>query len=200
MTAKSTKLTCIRSKRASAHHTRHAFSLTIGWPALQPKALANSGMFCTTPFTRQRPGECGSMIDAPPRFLVGGVLAPELGEGEEEALLGREAVDLGQVFARDPVHQGHVGDADAAVVGGVLAQRELAVQLHVVDGGEAGILVGDAAGALLERLAVLGRPPVAQVARGRRTCGPGRRSRGSVRGRSRCRCRRSSPRHRPVLA
>jgi hypothetical protein len=29
----------------------------MGWPALQPNAFWNSGMFWTTPLTRQRPGE-----------------------------------------------------------------------------------------------------------------------------------------------
>ena len=34
------------------YHTRQAFSLTIGWPALQEKAFWNSGMFCSVPSTR----------------------------------------------------------------------------------------------------------------------------------------------------
>ena len=46
----------------SLHHTRQAFSRTIGWPGLQPNASWNPAEFCTTPLTRQRPGECGSMI------------------------------------------------------------------------------------------------------------------------------------------
>jgi len=39
------------------HHTRQAFSLTMGWPALQLNAFWNSGMFCTTPSTRYFPYE-----------------------------------------------------------------------------------------------------------------------------------------------
>src|SRR5262249_35923233 len=46
--------------RGCVHHTRQAFCATIGWPCLQPNAFWNSGMFCTTPLVRQRPGECGS--------------------------------------------------------------------------------------------------------------------------------------------
>ena len=45
-----------------AHHTRQALALTIGWPALQEYAFWNSDMFCTVPFTRKRPGECGSVM------------------------------------------------------------------------------------------------------------------------------------------
>ncbi len=34
------------------HQTWQAFSGIMGWPVLQPKAWPNSGIFCTTPFTR----------------------------------------------------------------------------------------------------------------------------------------------------
>jgi hypothetical protein len=34
---------------------------TIGSPSLHPKAFANSGMFESGPFTRNFPGECGSV-------------------------------------------------------------------------------------------------------------------------------------------
>jgi hypothetical protein len=54
------------------YHTRQAFSGTMGWPGLQPKAFWNSGMFSTTPFTRQRPGEWGSVRT--PRRSNSGVL------------------------------------------------------------------------------------------------------------------------------
>src|SRR6185436_13429470 len=47
---------------ASRYQTRQTFSggLTMGWPALQAKALANSGMLITTPLMRYCAGECGS--------------------------------------------------------------------------------------------------------------------------------------------
>ena len=44
------------------YHTRQGFSRTIGAPGLQAKAAANSGMLATTPFTRQRGGEWGSVM------------------------------------------------------------------------------------------------------------------------------------------
>src|SRR5690242_16234153 len=50
------------SFKSSFYQTRQAFSLTIGWPAWQPHAFWNSGMFCATPFTRNFPGECGSTL------------------------------------------------------------------------------------------------------------------------------------------
>jgi len=44
------------------YQTRQTFSggLTMGWPGLQAKAWANSGMFTTTPLMRYWAGECGS--------------------------------------------------------------------------------------------------------------------------------------------
>ena len=62
------------------------------------------------------------------RVGVGGVLAPHLREAEEEALLGRVAVDDGAVLALQGVHQRHERDPHAAVVADVLAERELAVE------------------------------------------------------------------------
>ena len=40
--------------RSKPYQTRQTFSvgLTMGWPALQPKAWANSGMLTTTPLMR----------------------------------------------------------------------------------------------------------------------------------------------------
>ncbi len=68
------------------------------------------------------------------------------------------------------VEQRHVGDAQAAVVGGVLAEGELAVEVlggdAVVRGRrfEAVVLLDFAVGALVELLAVFGGLPLAQVA------------------------------------
>jgi hypothetical protein len=39
------------------YHTRQALALTIGCPAWQENAFWNSGMFSTTPFTRNLGGE-----------------------------------------------------------------------------------------------------------------------------------------------
>src|SRR5947209_8660399 len=44
------------------HHTWQALALTIFCPGLQLKALAKSSLFCTVPFTRYSPGECGSVF------------------------------------------------------------------------------------------------------------------------------------------
>ena len=67
-------------------------------------------------------------------------------------------------FARSQV--GHVGEDEAAVVGGVLAEGELAVDVDVIDGDEAAVLVDEAVGAGFEVLLVVGCPPVAEVAVG----------------------------------
>src|SRR5207247_4538643 len=45
----------------ASYHTRHGRLRTMGAPALQPKALPNSGMLDTTPLTRYRPGEWTSV-------------------------------------------------------------------------------------------------------------------------------------------
>jgi hypothetical protein len=50
------------------HQTRQAFSGIIGWPVWQPKAFPNSSKLRTTPSTRKRPGECGSVF-APMREI-----------------------------------------------------------------------------------------------------------------------------------
>ena len=65
---------------------------TIGWPALQPKAFWNSGMFDTTPLMRAKPGECGFGDGADAQVLRALVLAGPLRHADEEALVGREAV------------------------------------------------------------------------------------------------------------
>ena len=64
-----------------------------------------------------------------PRRLFRHVVTPHLGPAEKESLLGAEPIDLRRLFASERIHQRHVGDAQPAVVGGVLAQRELAVQI-----------------------------------------------------------------------
>jgi hypothetical protein len=45
----------------SDYQTRQAFAGIMGCPTLQPKAVPNSDMFWTTPFTRNWRGECGSV-------------------------------------------------------------------------------------------------------------------------------------------
>src|SRR5271170_4424942 len=93
--------------------------------------------------------------------------APVLSEGDEEFLNWRIAVRVLRlevdVLALRVCQEGHVGEAQAAVVGRVLAQRELAVHLNVVHGGEVAVLLHLAIGLLVELLSVIGSPPIGQV-------------------------------------
>jgi hypothetical protein len=61
------------------------------------------------------------------------------------------------------LHVGHEGEQQAAVVGGVLAEGELAVDFDVVDGGEGAVLVDEAVGAAVKFLRSSGGPPVARL-------------------------------------
>ena len=95
------------------------------------------------------------------------VLAPVLGEGDVEALWAGETVALGgevDAVVLGALHIGHEGEQEAAVVGGVFAEGELAVDVDVVDGGEGAVLVDQAIGAGGEVLEVGGGPPVVKVA------------------------------------
>src|ERR1017187_355949 len=56
-----TSCACPIRAKTIVYQTRQAFSDTMGCPALHPKACWNAVEFCTAPFTRQRPGECGSV-------------------------------------------------------------------------------------------------------------------------------------------
>ena len=76
-----------------------AGSLTIGWPGLQAKAAANSGMFTTTPLIRYSCGEWGLMRGAQAQGLGAVAAAGPLREADEEALLGRQAVPRLQLLA-----------------------------------------------------------------------------------------------------
>src|SRR4051812_1432526 len=97
------------------------------------------------------------------RDLVGPVLAPHLSPTDEESLLGREAIRLPQVVDLEALHQRHPSEAQAAIVGRVLAERQPSIQLHVGHGRESGVLLRDTVGAFFERLSVGWRPPVAQI-------------------------------------
>ena len=92
------------------------------------------------------------------------VLAPALTVAHEEPLFRRETVDGLSRRGRQRRDVGHQRNPQTAVVGGILAERQLAVHLDVVHRGEVRILVDDAGGPLLEAFGVGGRPPVLQVA------------------------------------
>src|SRR5882724_390783 len=102
------------------------------------------------------------------RELGTALFAPGATEAEEEALLRGVAADglrrWASVAVGHHLLQRHQGDPRPAVVGGVLAQGEAAIEFEIVHRHETAVLVGDATGALFEFRAVLRRPPVAQIA------------------------------------
>ena len=64
------------------------------------------------------------------------------------------------------VQVGHVGEEQASVVGSVLTQGELAVDVDVIHDDELAIFVYEAVGLAFELLCILRRPPVAEIALG----------------------------------
>src|SRR5215469_1252623 len=63
-------------------------------------------------------------------FLIGHVLAPDLPIRQEESLLRRKAIDRLHWSVADDVGKRHVCQLQATVVGGILAQGKLAVELY----------------------------------------------------------------------
>ena len=135
----------------ASYHTLQAFSGSIGWPTLQPKAWPNSGMFLTTPSGTEFQGRMGIGLRQHALSFRAHFAAPVLCESKEELLLGRVSIlRLVQVDAlllcigkkRD------VGQAQAAVVCGVFTQGQLAIQLHSAGNAELSVL-GDFAICLL---------------------------------------------------
>ena len=114
----------------------------IGSPFLQPKALPNSSKFCTVPLTRHSPVECGLVLAWLMAACCVSRAAPDLREGDEEALVGRVAVALavdvaglclGSLFLQRVLKRLE-GDADAGVVGGVLTECQMAVEVDACPG------------------------------------------------------------------
>ena len=95
--------------------------------------------------------------------LVAGLSAPTLPVADKETLIGREAIDRLKLLALGIFLPREIGEQQPAEVGNILAQRQLAVDLDVVDDCVCRILVRDATGALLEFFSVVLGPPVAQV-------------------------------------
>ena len=111
---------------------------------LAAEAFWNSGMLRTTPFTRYLPVEC-SLACAIMRANSGRVaLAPYLAKPRKKRWSGVKP-SLGFSGIGQHIEQRHVRDAQAAVVGGVLAQRELAINVYVVNRDKAVIFLDQAA-------------------------------------------------------
>ena len=121
-------------------------------------------MLLLGPFARNSLGLCGSVTRRLSSSVVAILAAPDLRPAEEEALVAGEAVDLRRGLAAERQLVGLERHRHAGQVADVLAERELAVQMAAVEHGVAGELLRQLAGALLELRAVVGRPPVAQVA------------------------------------
>ena len=137
---------------------------TIGASALHENAFWNSGMLETAPLTRYFPDECGS-VAARSRSNSGRRFSHQIWPNPmKKPLLGREAVHDGRRGLPRPRQVRHQRQPDAAVVGRVLAERQLAVEMRIAGDDVLRVLVGDARGALFVRLRVAFGPPVAQVA------------------------------------
>src|SRR5450755_2272111 len=93
------------------------------------------------------------------------LVAAELSPGDEELLLGREAVDVGRsrlAFERFLI--GEIGDLRSAQVADTFAEHELAVVVDIFLDEVIVELIGDAGSSLLEVFEVGVDPPVAQAA------------------------------------
>src|SRR5262245_45467255 len=86
------------------------------------------------------------------------ILAPDLPEGDEEALLRSKTVDRFLVSGSDRILQCYECDANTAIVGDIFPECELAIQINTGNRAEFGVLLGHAGGVLVERFGI-GRSP-----------------------------------------
>ncbi len=138
----------------------------MGASALQPNAFWNSGILLdhavdavfarrVLVHLRHHAGEFGTLV-----------FAPDLCPTHKEALVRSKSIGGLLRSVSQHIKQGHMSNAHAAVVGGVLAQGELAANVHVIDRDEAVVFIDEAGLEVVELLAVFVRPPVVQVALG----------------------------------
>src|SRR5258708_1379705 len=102
--------------------------------------------------------------DETPGLAFARVLAPDLRPRDKEALFGRETVDELAFLAHQRALERLVGEGDAAEVGDVFAEGQLAVDVHAGQHLIAVELVHHLLGAGLELLGVGLRPPLREVA------------------------------------
>ena len=94
------------------------------------------------------------------------VFAGPLTEADEEALLGREAVDIWRRHTGVGLLPGDIGQDLSTQVSNVFTNGQLAVQPNVVDHGVFSILIDDALRLRGKTLGILLGPPILQVAVG----------------------------------
>src|SRR5690606_35877184 len=111
-------------------------------------------------------GRVNATHHLPAQRLVTRLVAPGLGEGDEEALLAAEALQLRRRLAAERVEVGLVRDLEAGEVGDVLAQRLLAVDVQARQRLVGVVLRRQLAPGLLEVGHVLLAPPVLELALG----------------------------------
>src|SRR5690606_7535831 len=100
----------------------------------------------------------------PAQRLVARLVAPRLGEGDEEALLAAEAFQLRRRLAAERVEVGLVRALEAGEVGDVLAQGLLAVDVQARQRLVGVVLRRQLAAGFLEVGHVLLAPPVLELA------------------------------------
>src|SRR6476659_463646 len=105
----------------------------------------------------RKPQELGTLGGAP-------VLAPAKEQLLLRRVFGSCLLIERRVIARGIGQQRHPCQPKSAIIRGVLAERELAVDVQVVDRDEIAVFVYQAIGTLDESLRVIGGPPVLQVA------------------------------------
>src|SRR6185369_722561 len=101
-----------------------------------------------------------------PRVLRLPLLAPNPCKAQEITLFGRVSINFIGLLTGllDLVLECHQRNSGAAIVGCVLPERQLSIQLQVIDGYEIAVLVRNTAGTLFKFLSVLLGPPIAQIA------------------------------------